>query len=476
MPASLEGYPRLLGVGGDNAKHLKEAGVADRAVDASQDDPEDGELLQCAQVWSQTGLGWMDGVLVPDDSAPDVVYVEFRVPGVGLCRKRLPIDSPKLKILAHKRSRSLFADSMAATGHCDVAEEDEAEPLDGEETRSTMPVESCQEGSEETPGLLPQKIVGVAPDKKRPVESMPQVTSGDQDADGELEQGVVLGSLWRLHRMVGCGSFGSVHHASNTRTGEKVALKVEPVRANFPQLREEYKRLSRLAGGPGIPIVHQFFSQKGHNVMVMELLGGSLQVLLERVGGRFSVETTCYLAVQMLTTVEFVHSKDIIHRDIKPQNFAMGIAEKRNTVHMIDFGLAKSFRDREARQHIPFRTGRPFVGTMRFASIGAQQGCEVSRRDDVQAIGYVLVYMLRGWLPWQGVRGETKEARRQQVLILKEEATEKDLAQNCPKEFELFLRSAARLRFEQTPAYESFRAHFQGLIEQRGGAVFDWQR
>lgn len=135
--------------------------------------------------------------------------------------------------------------------------------------------------------------------------------------------------------------------------------------------------------------------------MVMELLGKSLEDIFQSQKKKFSLKTVCMIAGQMLDRIEFIHNKHIIHRDIKPDNFVIGDGAKNSTIYILDFGLAKKFRSSRTLQHIRFTINKKLTGTARYASINSLKGCEQSRRDDLEAIGYVLLYFLRGSLPWQ---------------------------------------------------------------------------
>lgn len=133
----------------------------------------------------------------------------------------------------------------------------------------------------------------------------------------------------------------------------------------------------------------------------MDFLGPSLSDLFVFQNKKFSLITVCGIAIQLLQRIEYVHYKGFIHRDIKPENFLLGLNENSNNIYIIDFGLSKRFKDKNTHQHIPYRENRHLIGTARYASINAHLGVEQSRRDDLESIGYLLIYFINGRLPWQ---------------------------------------------------------------------------
>ncbi|CAE8632118.1 unnamed protein product, partial [Polarella glacialis] len=153
------------------------------------------------------------------------------------------------------------------------------------------------------------------------------------------------------------------------QTSEEVGIKLESIKSKHPQLLYESKLYKILAGGVGVPNVHWYGVEGDYNVMVIDLLGPSLEDLFSFCNRKFSLKTTLMLADQMINRVEYMHAKNFIHRDIKPDNFLIGLGKKANQVHIIDFGLAKKYRDPKTQQHIPYRENKALTGTARYASV-----------------------------------------------------------------------------------------------------------
>lgn len=209
---------------------------------------------------------------------------------------------------------------------------------------------------------------------------------------------------FRVGPKIGSGSFGEIYAGTNVHTGEEVAIKLEPIKTKHPQLLFEAKIYRVLQGGYGIPSVKWFGAEGDYNVLVIDLLGPSLEDLFNYCGKRFSLKTVLMLADQMIARLEFMHSRSYIHRDVKPDNFLIGTGSRKHICHVIDFGLAKKFQDPRNGRHIPYIEGKNLTGTARYASISTHEGIEQSRRDDMESLGFVLMYFLRGSLPWQGLK------------------------------------------------------------------------
>ncbi|CAD7675361.1 unnamed protein product [Nyctereutes procyonoides] len=305
----------------------------------------------------------------------------------------------------------------------------------------------------------------------------------------------IVGGKYKLVRKIGSGSFGDIYLAINITNGEEVAVKLESQKARHPQLLYESKLYKILQGGVGIPHIRWYGQEKDYNVLVMDLLGPSLEDLFNFCSRRFTMKTVLMLADQMISRIEYVHTKNFIHRDIKPDNFLMGIGRHCNKLFLIDFGLAKKYRDNRTRQHIPYREDKNLTGTARYASINAHLGIEQSRRDDMESLGYVLMYFNRTSLPWQGLKvllsstdyviwfdsyfsqAATKKQKYEKISEKKMSTPVEVLCKGFPAEFAMYLNYCRGLRFEEAPDYMYLRQLFRILfrtLNHQYDYTFDW--
>ncbi|KAI9308259.1 kinase-like domain-containing protein [Cunninghamella echinulata] len=289
----------------------------------------------------------------------------------------------------------------------------------------------------------------------------------------------VVGVHYRVGKKLGQGSFGVIYEGINLLNNQQVAVKFEPRKSDAPQLRDEYRTYKILAGLPGIPQTY-FFGQEGlHNILVIDMLGPSLEDLFDMCSRRFSIKTVAMLAKHMISRVESVHERNLIYRDIKPDNFLIGKPNTKsaNTVFMIDFGMAKFYRDPKTKQHIPYCERKSLSGTARYMSINTHLGREQSRRDDLEALGHVFMYFLRGSLPWQGLKAATNKQKYERIGEKKQTTVVKDLCEHYPEEFSTYLQYVRRLGFEETPDYEFLRGLFTKVLNDLGeidDGIYDW--
>jgi casein kinase I family protein HRR25 len=179
----------------------------------------------------------------------------------------------------------------------------------------------------------------------------------------------------------------------------------------------------------------------------------------------------------MIQRLEFIHNNHFIHRDMKPDNFLVGSGKKQNLIYVIDLGLAKRYRDPKTGEHIPYKDNKSLTGTARYASVNAHLGIEQSRRDDLESVGFILIYFLRGSLPWQGLQGKTKNDKYDRIKDKKVATTIETLTRGLPEEFNLFLQYCRNLKFEERPDYNYMRKIFKDLMYKRGHDYdfqYDW--
>ena len=286
-------------------------------------------------------------------------------------------------------------------------------------------------------------------------------------------------SKYLIRKKVGKGSFGTVYQGVNTTTNEKIALKVEKREQNDPgTLENEALRLVYLQG-EGIPRVYCYGHNLEHNLLVEELLGKSLEDIFNANGKPFSLKTVCVLGIEMINRIQYIHSKHYIHRDIKPDNFMTGRGTNEKKIYIIDFGLAKKFYSVSKGQHIKFITGKHLIGTARYCGRNAHRGFEQGRRDDIESIGYVLMYFLLGQLPWQGLKVKKNEDQFEKIAQKKYTTSFEELTAGQPEEFLLYFKHVDNLEFEDKPNYVYLIGLFQNIIDRFCKDCFydfDWKK
>ena len=301
------------------------------------------------------------------------------------------------------------------------------------------------------------------------------------DEDNANSEDSMIGTLvfdrYKLLKRLGAGSFGRIYSAEFEN--QYYAIKLENKNMGQGLLENEAYIMSYL-NGPGLPAVKSYGYSSRHNILVMELMGKSLEDIFESfVVRKMSVRCVCNIGYQMMEIMEYIHKKHIIHRDIKPDNFVVGRGEKKKYIYILDFGLAKKYRSSRTLKHNPMVKNKNLIGTARYASINALDGNSQSRRDDLEAIGYVLMYFLRGRLPWQGIPVKNKEERYRKIMEKKIETSAEELCQGFPEEFINYINYTRHLEYEQDPDYGFLKNLFINVLRKGGFIVdcyYDWDK
>ena len=278
---------------------------------------------------------------------------------------------------------------------------------------------------------------------------------------------------YRCLEYIGEGSFSQIFKVEYNNNF--YAIKLENINNKQNLLSNEASMMIYLKG-PNIPYIVTYGSSGGYNLIVMQLLGKNLQQIFE-INGNFSIKTVCLLAIQMISILEHIHNKGVIHRDIKPENFVLGKENERNSkyLYLIDFGFSKFF-DKNGLNDI-VTDKKNLIGTPRYASINALRGIEQSMRDDLESVGYILVYLLKGKLPWMGIKCMDKNEKIKKICIRKIETSSSDLCVGLPKEFVEYFDYCNDLEYEQKPDYTFLKNLFFKVLrseKEKFDYIYDW--
>lgn len=289
----------------------------------------------------------------------------------------------------------------------------------------------------------------------------------------------IVGIHYKVGRKIGEGSFGIIFEGINLLNNQQVAIKFEPRKCETPQLRDEYRAYRILSGVDGIPQAYYFGQEGVHNILFIDLLGPSLEDLFDWCGRKFSIKTVVQVAKQMITRVRSIHEHNLIYRDIKPDNFLIGRpgTPNANKVYIVDFGMAKQYRDPKTKVHIPYREKKALSGTARYMSINTHLGREQLRRDDLESLGHVFFYFLRGSLPWQGLKAPTNKQKYEKIGMKKQMTTINELCYGLPIQFAQYLSYVRNLRFEEDPDYDYLLSLMDKVLISIGATEdghYDW--
>ena len=283
----------------------------------------------------------------------------------------------------------------------------------------------------------------------------------------------VFFNKYRLVEKLGEGTFGMIFKCESS--DGLCAFKFEKKRPNKRSLLKMESDIMIALKGPGIPRIISYIEEGEYNIMIMELLGKSLEGLLKASPKKkLSLKTVCLLGIEIIKILKYIHDRHYIHRDIKPDNFAIGYSDP-NEIYLLDFGLAKKYRSSKTLEQRPMMKNKKLTGTARYASINALKGYDQSRRDDLESVGYVLAYLLRGSLPWQGIIVKTKEEKYAKILYKKQYITPEQLLTGFPSELVNYLKYCKYLNYDQEPDYNYLSSLFVNIIKNELNSEIDYK-
>ena len=307
----------------------------------------------------------------------------------------------------------------------------------------------------------------------------------DTNKDNKENQKVYDDYICYNDYQIGTGSFGEVLYGIHKNRSLEVAVKIINSDTSSETINKEIKFSKQLQNYIGFPIIYHSCEYDNKNIIVESLLGPSLDKLFKFCGRQFPLKTVCLIGKEMVKRLENMHEKGILHRDLKPNNLTWGNYNSSynnlvnyssnnnnykldiNTIYLIDFGLSCSYWENGlTTKHYKLKNGLNFVGTLRYASLNSHKGIRQGRRDDLESMLYILIYFLKGKLPWQDIKVKQKEERHKLIFQTKSKVAIESLCEDLPSEFVELLKYVKSLQFDEKPYYCKFYAYFHNLINK----------
>ncbi|EPR79799.1 Serine/threonine protein kinase [Spraguea lophii 42_110] len=293
-----------------------------------------------------------------------------------------------------------------------------------------------------------------------------------------MKNGDIVGN-YKIVLELGRGSFGIVYEVKDVNKKKIYAMKMEISKENTnSQLKNEYAAYRTLAGCFGIPKVYAFGVHQKRYYLVLDRLGVSLQSIFEKRGKCFSIKTICLIGKKIIQCLKEIHEKGKLYRDMKPENILVDYSDSKQ-LYLVDFGMSKDYLDPSTNEHIPLINNKKLTGTARYASVNTHAGLEQSRRDDLENLGYVLVYFAQGTLPWVGIQAPTGKEKYRMIAKKKASVSNEVLCQGITGEkyFIRYFKYVKGLKFNDEPDYKFLISIFDKILHKykyTDDSRYDW--
>ena len=302
-------------------------------------------------------------------------------------------------------------------------------------------------------------------------------SENDEENNSFIKKNEILFKKYKVIKKLGSGSFGDIYLGISLLNNSYVAIKTETKKIPNQHLETEAYFLYLLKS-VGIPEILSFGKTKDYNILIEPFLGKSLYQLYEENNRYFRTKDICLMGIQILDRLEWIHSKNIIHRDIKPDNFLIGNKDP-NTIYLIDFGLSSKYRSSKTGKHKKFGFTGKLTGTTKYSSANTIRGVEQSRKDDLISVAYMIIFFMKGNLPWQDIDSEDEVNKFTKIYLMKKNIKESELCAGLPVEIYKFLKYVQNLDFEEKPNYDYLRSLFIDLLKKKNiiyneRLVFSW--
>ena len=306
---------------------------------------------------------------------------------------------------------------------------------------------------------------------------MESENSENNENNSFIKKNKILFKKYKVIKKLGSGSFGDIYLGISLLNKSYVAIKTESKNIPSQHLENEAYFLYILKS-VGIPEILSFGKTKDYNILIEPFLGKSLYQLYEENNRYFNTKDICLMGIQILDRLEWIHSKNIIHRDIKPDNFLIGDKDP-NTIYVIDFGLSAKYRSSKTGKHKKFGFTGKLTGTTKYSSANSIRGAEQSRKDDLISVAYMIIFFMKGNLPWQDIESKDEVNKFTKIYLMKKNTKDSELCAGLPVEIYKFLKYVQNLDFEEKPNYDYLRSLFIDLLKKKGiiyneRLVFSW--